>query len=94
MAKLEKAQPAAKTKPARCIYCGPNLPSGVLQRHTVFKGGLPAHLDALIAECPAIAELCIPIAELAATDKAISAKGTQAHTLYEDIQKYARKGGK
>ncbi|UTW68680.1 hypothetical protein KHA80_14390 [Anaerobacillus sp. HL2] len=27
------------------IYCGPNLPKGVLNQYTVYQNGIPKHLD-------------------------------------------------
>lgn len=78
----------------RLIYCGPNITGGILKRYAVFKGGLPGYLDALFAACPAAKSLCVPIADLAATETAIKKKGTAEHTLYAEVAQYNSKGGK
>lgn len=77
----------------RLIYCGPNLPGGALQRYTVFKGGFPVHLGDLFEKCPAIKNLFVPVRELAATEKAISTKGTPQNAFYQQVVKFIEKGG-
>lgn len=95
---MEKTGPKNKAqtpaKPARLIYCGPNIPGGALQQYTVFKGRLPAHLDGLVEKCPAIKALCVPVGSLAATQKALAVTGSAEHIAYGRIVEYLRNGGK
>lgn len=80
-------------KPEQLIYCGPNIPGGVLQRYTVFKGGLPTHLEELFNKCPAIKLLFVPVADLARTEKAIATKGTPENDYFNEVLQFISKGG-
>lgn len=81
-------------KPARLIYCGPNIPGGALPQYTVFKGDLPAHLADLFEKCSAIKSLCVPVTALTATQKALGFAGSAEHIAYGQVLEYLRKGGK
>lgn len=83
----------APTKPEQLIYCGPNIPGGVLQRYTVFKGGLPEHLNALFDKCPAIRLLFVPVADLARAERAIATKGTPENAYFNEVLQFVSKGG-
>jgi len=44
------------------IYCGPNLPGGILPQYTVFKGeGLPIYVQEIAKKYPAIEKAIVPI---------------------------------
>jgi len=90
----DKAVVTSTTSPQRLIYCGPNIPSGILQRYTVYKGGLPVHLEKLFSDCPAVKALFVPIADLATTEKAIANKGSSENVLFSEVLKFTLKGGK
>jgi hypothetical protein len=90
MSKIAKAAPK---EPERLIYCGPNIPGGVLQRYTVYKGGLPAHLGDLFAKCPAIKRLFVPVTELARIEKAIANRGTPENAFFNEALQFILKGG-
>ncbi|NPV30657.1 MAG: hypothetical protein HPY58_13625 [Firmicutes bacterium] len=79
--------------PEQLIYCGPNIPGGVLQRYTVFKGGLPAHLEELFNKCPAVKLLFVPVTDLARTEKAIATKGTLENAYFNEVLQFISKGG-
>ena len=64
---MAKFTPKASEKAERLIYCGPSLPGGQLQQHALFKGGTPTHLSEVLAKCPAIGLLIVPVQELTAT---------------------------
>jgi hypothetical protein len=89
-----KAQTPAPEKPTRLIYCGPNISGGALSQYTVYKGDLPAHLSALFEKCPAVKTLCVPVSNLATTQKAVAVTGSAEHIAYNRILEYLRKGGK
>lgn len=89
MAKISKPSP----KQEQIIYCGPNIHGGILQRYTIFKGGLPTHLEDLFKKCPAIKSLFVPVTELARTEKAIATKGTPENALFNEVLKFISKGG-
>ena len=83
----------APAKPERFIYCGPSLPGGLLQRYTIFKGGMPGHLNDVIGKCPAIKSMFVPPARLQAVTAAIQATGSLENLQYKEIQKFIWKGG-
>ena len=80
-------------KVERLIYCGPNLPGGKLTKYRVFKGGIPEYLNDVIAKCPEIKRLFVPVADLQKAEIAIVARGTPQQLAYEAVQKLISKGG-
>jgi hypothetical protein len=86
---MPEAQP---TVHLQIIYCGPTLPrQHGLQQYQVFNNGLPAHLEQVIAICPAINSLIVPVDELAQTRIAISIQGSAQSSLYQQIVKAVKK---
>lgn len=76
------------------IYCGPNIPGGVLQRYTVFRGGLPIYLEELFEKCPAIKLLFVPVEDLARMEKAIAVKGSPENIYFNEVLQFISKGGR
>lgn len=93
MTKPISTKNAAPTKPVRLIYCGPSIPGGSLPQFSVYKGGYPLHLDELLAKCPAVKALFVPVADLAKTQQAMNIKGTPENILYQEALAFTRKGG-
>jgi len=88
----KKIKPAAKRP---LIYCGPNLPKGVLLRFTIFReGAMPEYFKKHIESCPAIGRLCVPVADMAKTLQAIEQKGTAESVWFGQVQEYMKGGGK
>lgn len=87
----KKEQAPVKTE--RFIYCGPSLPGGLLQKHTIYKGGIPVHLDDAIGKCPAIKSLFVPYARLQAVTVAVQSTGSLENLRYREIQKFIQEGG-
>jgi hypothetical protein len=83
---MSKKKEAAQ-EPGRLIYCGPNIPGGALQRYTVFKGGLPAHLELVFEKYPAAKSLIVPVGELARVEQAVRTKGTPENTAFGEVLK-------
>jgi len=77
----------------KVIYCGPNIPGGVLSKYRIFIDGIPEYLDTLIDKCPEIKILFANVADLAKVDKAIGIKGTPEQIAYEKVMKFISKGG-
>jgi hypothetical protein len=90
---MKMSKKGAAPGPERLIYCGPNIPGGILQRYTVFKGGLPEHLGSLFEKCPAVKTLFVPVTDLPRVDQAIATKGTPEHSAYQTVLQYTLKGG-
>jgi hypothetical protein len=79
------------------IYMGPHIRHIGLGYGTIFRDGIHQHLYQSIAACPALAELFIPVAQVAVVrkelnfDYAHNMKGTAGRhvTLYREVQKWA-----
>lgn len=72
------------------IYCGPSF-SGELQQFTVFKNGIPKHLNNKIKECQDIEKMFIPISELAKVKEKLSVEGSRENQIYKKILEYQKK---
>ncbi|HWR07753.1 hypothetical protein [Sporomusa sp.] len=83
----------APLKSERYIYCGPSLPGGLLQQHTIYKNGIPEHLSVAIEKCPAIKALFIAPAKLQVVTDAIQSAGSLENLRYKEIQKFIQEGG-
>jgi hypothetical protein len=78
------------------IYMGPHIRHLGLGYGTIYRNGIHEHLYASIDQCPALGELFIPVAEVAAVRKALNfdyahnMRGTAGNhvTLYREIQKW------
>lgn len=81
---------ASVVKPV--IYVGSSLQRGALQQYSVFKNGIPKSLQADIENCPAIAQLMVPIPKLVETQRNMQVQGSLEYTLNEQIKNYARGG--
>ncbi len=82
---------AAAGKPQRLVYCGPSFPGGRLNQFTVYKGGFPDYLDDLVAFCPAVKELFVPVEELAKTRIVLGQPGSEASNLFNEVWHYIKK---
>lgn len=81
----------AKTKnivadtPETVIYCGPNLPRAQIISASVYRGGLPANITALIEKIPEVGKLIVPVAALDETRRKVATQGTEENRLYQAI---------
>lgn len=71
----------------RLIYVGPNLGHGLLAQYTVFREGIPKHLEDLQGKYPLISDLFVPVSKLAYMQERISRPGTLEHQAYQSIVK-------
>lgn len=96
MAKKEESKEVVNTeqetvKEIRKIYCGPNIPGGLLMQYTIFKGE-PEYLNRLFGKCNAIKELMVPVSELNVTRKNVETMGTYENTLFNEIVEFIKGG--
>lgn len=96
MAKKEESKEVTSTKQEttkeiRKIYCGPNIPGGLLMQYTIFKGE-PEYLNGLFEKCNAIKQLMVPVPELNVTRKNIETMGTYENTLFNDVIEFIKGG--
>lgn len=82
----KKTTPSASEK-ERVIYVGPNLSNGRLAQYTVFKEGLPKHLDDVIEKNPVIKDLFVPLKRLADVQSKIATVGTLENQAFLSILK-------
>ena len=84
MAKKKKK----KTPPAPQVYIGPNLPGGTLSSFTVFKNGVPAHVEQLVAQTPELADLFVPVSRLAESRRRLARHGREARAYRAVVKKF------
>lgn len=90
---MTKKAEKAPVKPERLIYCGPSLPGGLLQQHTIYKGGIPGHLDEVISKCPGIKSLFVPSTNFAKIQNSIKSPGSLENLRYKEVLEFISKGG-
>lgn len=89
---IKKPKPGAEVKEIPRIYCGPSLPNGLMARFTVYRGGLPPHLNEQFESCPALKQLIVPVEKLAETVAAINTTGSAESTWHKEIQAHFNGG--
>ncbi|MDR3280942.1 MAG: hypothetical protein LBT23_10550 [Synergistaceae bacterium] len=67
------------------VYCGPSLPGARLVTMSVFKGGLPPRVTALIEGKPEIGRMIVPASRVHETRSRASIQGTEENRLYQAI---------
>lgn len=77
-----------KTPPAPQVYIGPNLPGGMLSSFTVFKNGLPAHVQEMVRQTPELADLFVPVSRLAEARRKLLRHGKEARALRAVVKKF------
>ena len=91
--RLEEDMPRKRKKEARRpgpqVYIGPSLPDGSLTQHTVFKNGLPPHVEQLKIQTPEVGHLIVPVADLSAARQRLSRHGKEARAYREVARKYS-----
>jgi hypothetical protein len=70
-------------KNEKVIYVGPTLSAGRLAFATIYIGGLPEHINAIVAEKPWFKQLFVPVAKMAEAVAETKKKGSALHTLYK-----------
>lgn len=67
------------------IYLGPNVPGGMLNTGSVYKSGIPKHLDDLINDIPEISKMFIDVNKAGKAKVDISQQGTELFRLYQQL---------
>lgn len=88
----EKANVAKKEE--HLIYCGPNLPKAALNQFTIFKNGIPKHLDKQLEDCKIINKLFVPVNQFASKWETIQTNGTPENTWYKQVTDHFYGGAK
>jgi hypothetical protein len=71
------AAPASKPAPATVIYIGPTVQRHALRQFTIYRGGKPAHIDALVGQVPELHHLFVPVSGLAEARKRLAQRGSR-----------------
>lgn len=69
------------------IYVGPDLPHGVLKRHTVFKGEYPPYVEELRQKSPSLCGLFVSLDKLSDARRRVGVQGDLLNTLSKQIFK-------
>lgn len=80
-------------KKNQLIYIGPNLPGGFLAQHTVFRDGIPKHLDGIRKSYPQVDTLIIPIAQLLEAQAELRRKGTAVQQAFKALSRKEQANG-
>ncbi|WP_312523534.1 hypothetical protein [Anaerospora sp.] len=89
----KQSKQKAPAKAERLIYCGPNLPGGLLQRNVIFKGGISPHLKAVTSKCPEIKALFVKPEDLSRVNTALGQQGSLENLRYQAVMDFINKGG-
>lgn len=79
------ADPPAEEKPEQLIYIGPNITGGRLASATVFRNGMPGHLQDLRDKHPEVDVLTVPVNELTAATAKMREPGTPEYAAYQTL---------
>lgn len=85
--KSQTAKPVTE-KEKTLIYCGPNLPKGILNRFTVYRGGIPKHIDPYLEECPAIKRLFVPVDDMSSFLTKAAEPGTSEYVWCNQVKSH------
>lgn len=91
---LSKKKTIEQKKPSPLVYCGPNLPRGILSQFTTYRGNLPKHLEEHFEKCPALARLFVPPESLSSTLDSIKKPGTAESVWFSQVREYFQGGAK
>lgn len=87
--KAKRAPAKAKAQePVKRIYVGP--PSLQITKYTVLESDFPPHLQPLVEQCPDVAKLFVPIADLQTAEARIAKKGTLEHRAYNNVVEFLK----
>jgi hypothetical protein len=81
----QEEQEAADASRVPVIYCGPSIPRANIISMSLYRGGLPKNILALIEKYPEIGHLIVPVTSLAETQQKVSTQGTEENRLYQAI---------
>lgn len=84
------------------IYCGPTIPQLSLHTGNIFADGIYEHFYNVIAACPSLGPLFVPVAQHAAVRRELNfdlarnmrGAGGKYVTLYREVQKWLEQRAK
>ncbi|MGG1638227.1 hypothetical protein [Paenibacillus sp. NRS-1760] len=76
--------------PEQLIYVGPTLPGGRLAQYSIFRGGVPDHLQDLITNHLEINDLIVSVATFHLAQAATQEVGTTEYSAYKALSQLSR----
>ncbi|MDR7318914.1 hypothetical protein [Brevibacillus nitrificans] len=92
-AAAKDAAAAEKKQKNQLIYIGPSLPGGILAQNTVFRDGVPKHLDEIRKQQPQIDALIVPIAQFSEAQAQLQRKGTAEQQAFRVLSRKEQSNG-
>lgn len=81
------------TQKEAVVYIGPRLPNGKLGQYNIFREGvLPAYLEKLVKEVPALKVLFVPASKLADSQRKLADSSSVLATRFAEVRKHFYKG--
>jgi hypothetical protein len=79
------APPVADALDETVIYAGPTMHRRVMVAGSVYKGGIPAHVQTLIEKVPDIGKIIVPVRDYPEARAAAKTQGTEYHRIYNTL---------
>ena len=76
-----------KTRQGTLVYVGPTI-KHTARAWTAYTDGIPAELQALAEDCPAILQMIVPIERLAEVRQALHAPNSPTSIFYSKVQQF------
>lgn len=78
-------QPLVNESRESVVYCGPSLPRARIISMSVYRGGIPRNIEALIEKIPEVGRLIVPVSRLIEVRQKTATQGTEENRLYQVI---------
>lgn len=84
---LTAMEEQALTNPldATLIYAGPTMHRRTIVAGSVYKGGIPAHVQELITRVPEVGQIIVPVTNYLQTREAAKTQGTEYNRIYNAL---------
>jgi hypothetical protein len=79
-------------KPEPLVYFGPTLPNGKLSQFTVFRGGLPRHVDELVKSLPVLQLLFVHPSKLNLSRVKLADSSSPEWASFQEVKAHFNKG--
>lgn len=81
-------QAAEQQKPATLVYVGPTISKLGISQFSLYRDGIPLHLNAAVKECSYLSELFVPVESLNAARRDINRDGSRLRTVYLNVSSF------
>ncbi|UNY40572.1 hypothetical protein KLER11_gp15 [Pararheinheimera phage vB_PsoM_KLER1-1] len=85
----KRTRQAVETKkPETLIYVGPTISSLSLMQFSMYREGIPAHLNTAVKDCSYLSKLFVPVSELNAARRDINRDGSVLRTMFFNVHSF------